>query len=306
MELTPYFSRDLVLLDVEAPDKWALIEIMMNALMTNPDLKSHPGITRDQLCAAVLQREKDKATGLGDGFAFPHARIPNLNATGLCLALPKTPLDFGAPDGRAADIVCLLVVPEEQPQIALQIMSQFARLVANPLDREILTSLRKPKALCDFIKRRVLGVETTVTARDIMREPLADIHPDTPLQEVTRIMLKHHLDTIAVVEEDGTILGEITCENLFKLGMPDFFSQLKSISFIREYDPFEKYFKGEGDTLARDVMTQDYATVPDDATLLEVVFELAVKRHTKVHVVRDGKRIGAIDRILVLDRVITI
>ena len=33
---------------------------------------------------------------------------------------------------------------------------------------------------------------------------------------------------------------------------------------------------------------------------------MAVRGHSKVHVVRDGKRIGAIDRMLVLDRVINI
>ena len=157
-----------------------------------------------------------------------------------------------------------------------------------------------------LVSKRVLGRNGAVLARDIMRKPLANVHPDTPLREVTRIMMTYRLDAIAVVAEDETMLGEISCEHLFKRGMPEFFSQLRSVSFIRAFDPFEKYFEGEGHTLARDVMMQDYAAVDVDATLMEVVFALAVQRHTKVHVLDNGKRIGAIDRIQVLDRVINI
>jgi CBS domain-containing protein len=53
-------------------------------------------------------------------------------------------------------------------------------------------------------------------------------------------------------------------------------------------------------------MRTDYAALPESATLLEIVFELAIRRHVKVYVVRDGKRIGIIDRSQVLDRVINI
>ncbi|HQL95728.1 MAG TPA: CBS domain-containing protein, partial [Candidatus Hydrogenedentes bacterium] len=130
--------------------------------------------------------------------------------------------------------------------------------------------------------------------------------PETPLKEVTRIMNQHMLESVSVTDADGTLLGQITCDQLFKLGMPDFFTQLKSVSFIREFDPFEKYFQKETGALARDVMTADMATLPEEATLLEVVFELAVRRHPKIYVVRAGKRVGVIDRSLVLDRVINI
>jgi predicted transcriptional regulator len=86
--------------------------------------------------------------------------------------------------------------------------------------------------------------------------------------------------------------------------MPDFFGQLKTVSFISEFDPFERYFKAEAEATAEDVMSRDFAAMPETATLLEIVFELAVRRRPKVYVVRDGKRVGIIDRIRVLDRVL--
>jgi len=114
------------------------------------------------------------------------------------------------------------------------------------------------------------------------------------------------LEAISVVDRDETLLGQITCDDLFCFGLPDFFGQLKSVSFIRDYDPFEKYFKGDALRQAKDVMSTDYAALPETGTLLEIVFELAIRRHPKVYVVRDGKRIGVIDRNRVLDKVINI
>ena len=301
-----HFDERLVLLNVPAENKWELIEHMLDAMMEHPALADQPHLTRQMLIDAVHAREREQATGLGGGFAFPHARIPKFNGLVVCVALPEKPVDFHAADGEPARIVCLMVVPEEQPQIALRTMAMFARLMSDRVGREIVLSVKDPHALCGFITERVLGKDESVTAHDIMRAPLASIHPDTPLKQVTRTMLEHTLDAVSVVEEDGTLVGEITSEALFKVGMPDFFSQLKSISFIREFDPFEAYFEWESKALAKDVMRHDFCALPEDATLLEIVFELAVKRKAKVYVLRDGKRIGVIDRILVLDKVINI
>ena len=302
----PFFNGDFVLVDQEAPDKWALIERMIDQLMKNPDIQEQTGITREVLHQAVTEREEDRATGLADGFAFPHGRIPGFKGIGLCMAFLKTPLDFGAMDGKPATMVCMMVVPEEHPQEALKVMAQFARMVSDPADLEVLTKVTNPESMSHFLSKRLFGKETIVTARDLMRTPRVTIYPDTPIREVTRAMHQHILDAVSVTDKEGRIVGEITCEQLFQVGMPDFFRQLKSISFIREFDPFEKYYESERETLASDVMSTDYATVEEDATLLEIVFELAVKSHSKVHVVRDGKRIGVIDRILVLDKVINI
>lgn len=306
MEQNPYFNKDLVLLGVQTGDKWALIERMVDTLLEQGAVRDQPEMTRQLILDAVLAREHERPTGLGNGFAFPHARIAGLHAMGLCLAIPNPPVDFGAPDQKPADVVCLMVVPEAQAQLALRVMAQFARLMEDEVDRQVLTKMDDPAVLGAYIARRVLGIDAPVTARDIMREPCTLILPDTPLREVTRLMHQHMLDAVAVTETDGTVVGEVTCDDLFKLGMPHFFGQLKSISFIREFDPFERYFAGEGGRLARDVMSQHYVCIEEDATLLEIVFELAVHRHAKVYVVREGKQVGVIDSILVLDRVINI
>lgn len=307
MKTLAYFDENLVLLTSEARDKWHMINLLLDAAAASPPLQAQKDeITRDDLFATVKEREEERSTGLGSGVAFPHARVPNLKQSVVAVGIPETPIDFDALDGQPATIVVLILVPQDQPQTALQIMSQFARLLSDPIEREALLSIKSVSGLFGYITRYVLEQEIAVTARDIMRAPAASVHPDTPLKEVTRLMNQHQLDVIAVCEKDGELVGEITCDNLFKLGMPHFFNQLKSIAFIRDFDPFEKYFADESRALAKDVMSRDFASKPEKATLLEIVFELAVHHRPVIYIVRDKKYIGVIDRILVLDRVINI
>ena len=152
----------------------------------------------------------------------------------------------------------------------------------------------------------MLHNDGVLCARDIMREPLVRIYPETPLRDVTRMMLAHNLDAAGVVDHEDCLLGEITCDQLFLLGVPDFFRQLKSVSFISEFNPFERYFEQESNKTAGTVMSSRFCALPPQASVLEVVFEMAVHHHTKVHVVANGKRVGVIDRILVLDKILNL
>lgn len=307
MKELAFFDESQVLLHVSASDKWGLIESLVDRALTSPPLQvQKKEFTRDMLVDAVTQREKERSTGLGNGIAFPHARLKNLKTPLVTVALPSPPVDFVALDGKPASLVVLILVPDDQPQLALQLMSQFARLLSTPENRNTIQNMQNPSDIGDFILHRIIERDIAITARDIMRDPVDVVQPDMPLREVTRFMNQRELDTVAVCEPDGTLVGEITCNNLFKLGMPDFFTQLKSVAFIRQFDPFEKYFADEGDALARGVMSQEYSVLPTDATLLEIVFELAVRQRPKIYIVSNGKYVGGIDRILVLERVINI
>jgi CBS-domain-containing membrane protein len=120
-------------------------------------------------------------------------------------------------------------------------------------------------------------------------------------------MLEHSLSAVPVAGSDGQIVGEITCDILFRYGLPDFFTRLKSVAFIREFDPFEKYFEKEADSVAGDVMSDHPAVMPPTATLLEIVFALAVEKHMNVYIVAEnGALVGVIDRAAVLDRILNL
>lgn len=306
MGLERYIEADAVIPRASARTKWELLERLTRAAMAHPMFRRFPEVTLELARAAVVEREKERPTGLGEGFAFPHARLPAIQRAALAVALLEEPVDFGAPDGAPAWCVCLMLVPEAQPTIALKLMSEFAKLAQTPGIRESLSALPDGASVRAYLVERMTGLDQPVLARDIMRASVARIHPDMPLREVTRVMMTHRLEAIAVTDDEGAIVGEITCDQLFKAGMPEFFTQLRTIAFIREFDPFEHYFAIDRHKTARDLMSPDFAVVEEDATLLEVVFALAVRKYPKVYVICDGKRIGVIDRPRVLDQVLNL
>ena len=82
----------------------------------------------DLVFSSLIAREKLGSTGLGGGIAIPHCRVSNCtHAMGALITL-ETPIDFDAPDGKAVDILFVLLVPEEAQQQHLDILAGIAGL----------------------------------------------------------------------------------------------------------------------------------------------------------------------------------
>lgn len=309
MDMSKYFTADQVMTDVAASDKWTLLGTMLDVLMQSPALRAQPEITKDIVQAALEQRDAQVAASVcNHGLAFMHVRIPGLKTPALAIAVPRQPVVMHCCEntGQQATAVCVMLVPELHPTMVLGVMTQVQKFWQDSAKQAAVIQTKDPRALHQVLASHVFSGDAPIYARDIMRAPLFSVHLDTPLRQVTQVMQQHHVDTCAVVDTQGKVVGQITCDELLTLGIPDFFKQLKSISFISEFDPLERYFEQESRQCARDVMSADFSTLPESATLLEVIFELAVRRHPKVFIVRDTKMVGVIDRVLLLDKILNL
>ena len=63
------------------------------------------------LLQALQAREQLGSTGLGRGFALPHARLPQLPRIYALVARLARPIDFDAVDEKPVDLVVLLLTP---------------------------------------------------------------------------------------------------------------------------------------------------------------------------------------------------
>ena len=299
-------APEQVLVGVEASDKWVVLERIFDVAWETRPRVSATDSAREDVLRRLLEEETRKPSGFGRGLAFPHVRCERLATAGLCFALPRAPVDFGASDGTPARLVCLTLVPDDHPTSALRVISMVGRMCAEPGAWDLLRPDADRRAVFELIQRHAQASDLPILARDIMRAPFIETWEDTPLKEVTMKMLRHNLEAVAVLSPDRRVLGQITCDEMLVLGLPDFFKQLKSVSFIRDFDPFEKYFEKHTNFTAGEVMSSSYACLDEEATLIEVVFELAVRGHPKVYVTRAGRLVGVIDRDLLLDKVLNL
>ncbi len=76
---------------------------------------------------AVWTREKMMPTGMGKGVAVPHARIEGLAGPIVAVGLSRGGVDFDAPDGQPANVICLILTPKEDDGAQLSLLADVAR-----------------------------------------------------------------------------------------------------------------------------------------------------------------------------------
>ncbi len=76
------------------------------------------------LIDAAMEREYCEPTFLGKGMALPHARVAGLAQAGVCIA--HAPAGIPWHDNRA-QLIVFLAVPQEAPELYLQLMSKLVR-----------------------------------------------------------------------------------------------------------------------------------------------------------------------------------
>ena len=77
--------------------------------------------------SAVWSREEAMPTGIGNGIALPHARVPGLKEPIVAVGISEAGIDFDGPDGKRANIIFLALTPEELPGAQLEIGAEIAR-----------------------------------------------------------------------------------------------------------------------------------------------------------------------------------
>ena len=88
----------------------------------------------------LTQREKLGSTGVGNGIAIPHGKLPNLGKLFGLFARLDRPIDFDALDGQPVDLIFLLLAPEQAGADPLKALARVARLLRDP---EIARKLRQ-------------------------------------------------------------------------------------------------------------------------------------------------------------------
>lgn len=131
--LADILSADDILLGVHAAHKFQLFDQVAGHLS-----RRHPCLNGAQVCRLLAEREKLGSTGLGQGVAIPHARIPGLHEAHAAFARPQSPLAFDAPDGKPVQAVLILLVPEQANEQHLHLLSQAAQMLCNKGFREQL------------------------------------------------------------------------------------------------------------------------------------------------------------------------
>lgn len=305
MSDTPFAIHWNILSRVSAADPAELFRKLASDAAKLEPLRMRE-LTSSAILDMIWERENQSPTTLGCGLILPHARVAQLDSLCAVCATLDHPLDCETPDDVPVVFGCMLLIPEARPMEGLRFMADLAAVVHNPIWRDRLRSCESTDEMVRLFREIRKQRPPVVIASDIMAPPPLTLSPELPLQEATRRMAESHSAAVPVLDGE-TLVGEIVADDLFKLGIPDFFSQLKSVGFIRYFDPFEEYFSVEAASKVSDVMNRHFKTFPEGATLIEIVFAISVQKCPVVYIVGErNKLLGIIDRTLLLKRIINL
>ena len=80
----------------------------------------------------LLTREKLGSTGIGQGIAIPHGKVPTLSRVYGLFARLATPIEFESVDGQPVDLVFVLLAPEHAGADHLKALAKISRLLRDP------------------------------------------------------------------------------------------------------------------------------------------------------------------------------
>jgi PTS system nitrogen regulatory IIA component len=126
MKVVDFLSPEAVISALRGTSKAEVLAEM--AALVAGQHTSAPTVDAEVLRRSLEEREQLGSTALGDGVAFPHGKLDNLD--GLVGAFGRAPagLAFDSLDGKPTYLVFVLVTPTNSPRLHLEALSRLSRL----------------------------------------------------------------------------------------------------------------------------------------------------------------------------------
>jgi PTS system nitrogen regulatory IIA component len=97
------------------------------------------GIDERAIFDVLVERERLGTTGVGNGIAIPHGKLPNIDRLFALFARLERPVDFDSIDEQPVDLIFLLLAPESAGADHLKALARVSRLL-------------RDKGMCDKLR----------------------------------------------------------------------------------------------------------------------------------------------------------
>ena len=133
MKIMDILVRDAVILDLASHAKRDVLAEMAHRLVA-----AEPGLDEQRLLDVLLERESLQSTGIGEGVAIPHGKLPGLKRLIASFARSRAGVDFESIDGLRTQLFFLLVVPEHSGGQHLKALARISRFFRDAAFRKAL------------------------------------------------------------------------------------------------------------------------------------------------------------------------
>lgn len=253
---------------------------------------------------AVIERESEMPTVVGPGIAMPHARLEAINQITVGIATSKEGINYAATVKGSIKLIILTLVPKTAPGAYLQAMSSLAKICQDPETANTVSQLEKAEDVWRFFDRGGIILSEYLHACDIMTPVTVKLQEHDTLEQAINLFVRHRVRDVPVVDKDGDFIGVVTTHELLRVCLPDYILWIDDLTPIINFEPFAEILRKESKTWLTEIMTDEYATVPENSPAAQVAKEMARRHVDHAYVLRDKKLIGVISLAAFLNKIL--
>jgi mannitol/fructose-specific phosphotransferase system IIA component (Ntr-type) len=149
MRLTDFIAKDLVFDNLQATEKEPAIAEIVGNLVQKKRLGT---ATKADVVKALMEREALGSTGIGGGFAVPHAKYGGVDKLVGVFARSKKGVNFNALDGEPVHLLFLLLSNQDNTGSHLEALALIARLLRDEMFRRFFMDAKTTEDLWDLLK----------------------------------------------------------------------------------------------------------------------------------------------------------
>ncbi|MDF1612648.1 MAG: PTS sugar transporter subunit IIA [Stygiobacter sp.] len=147
MKICEILKVESIIPSMNSTDKESAIKELVYSFKDDPRVKDV-----DEVYHAVIEREKIMSTGVGKGFAIPHAKTNAVNEIIAAFGKLDTPIDFQSLDDQPVKLIFLLVGKENLVGPHIKLLSRLSRMMNLDEFRENLANAKTAEEIYNLFE----------------------------------------------------------------------------------------------------------------------------------------------------------
>lgn len=148
MKISELLKKDAIILQLSAKTKAEVLDELINKLNVAGNLTD-----KHEFKKAILKREEEFSTGVGDGIAIPHAMSAAVKTPGLAFGFSKAGIDYESMDNEPAHIFFMIAGSEDANDEHLDTISRLSVMLLNEDFRNKIGEVKSKEELLDMIDK---------------------------------------------------------------------------------------------------------------------------------------------------------
>ena len=149
MKITEMLKREFVLEQLKAANKRDAL-----AELAGVFAQGRINVDSEAMLHVLLERERLGSTGIGDGIAIPHGKLPGLEEMVVSFGRSREGIAFEAMDGKPVHLFFLLMAPENSAGQHLKALAKISRMLKDANFRKNLLEAKMHEDLCRIIAEK--------------------------------------------------------------------------------------------------------------------------------------------------------